>query len=423
MVKVAISSIKYVIYGNFLTDGYIDKPDLIGAFFGQTEGLIGENLEFQNLQKTGKIGRIEINLIKTNGKTKGKFTVPTALDRVEVSLVAAAIESINKIGHCSGKIEIVEIKDEREDKRKLVMKRAEELLSNLKEKLPISSDITLNINENNLKNSIKKYGNEIYGGPNIKTDEEIILVEGRADVLNLLKFGILNVLSINGSKFSNKIIKLVENKKIIAFLDDDNAGHKELEVLKDKLKLDYYCFATDKQEVEDLSYKEIIKCLKNKNEIDKNKNNENSLRIVKKLKSIVENVIDETKNKKNINKNIQNKQIKDNIIKEIKSNENIDKKNYWSKAQFEKIRFMIKSIKNKNMFIILNENYRRIKLANIDKINLLKTDKGKILILDGICEKSVLKIAKENNIEFIICKSKSKIKENTIRIKLFKEFE
>ncbi len=427
MVKVAISSTKYIILGEFSVDGYIDKPDLIGAFFGQTEGLIGESLEFQNLQKSGKIGRIEIFLKKGKGNVFGKFTIPTALDRVEVSLVAAAIESINKIGHCSGNIKITQIKDDREEKRILVQKRAEELLANIKHNLPVSSEITLNIAEEVSKKDIKKYGVEIYGGPNIETDEEIILVEGRADVLNLLKCGISNVLSINGSKFSQKISKLIAGKEIIAFLDDDNAGHNELKVLKDKLDIDYFCFPNKGREVEDLNYKEIMKCLKNKEEINKdNKKNDFNSNIINKLKSLVSSTIDDkiVLDSENINKiEKNNKNIKLNKdIKTIDFKKN-EIRNHWTKPQFEKITHMINSIKNTGSFIVLNKNYRRIKSDNISEILFFKSEKAKILIIDGIAEKSVLKVAKENNIEFIISKSKSKIINSNIKIKLFKEFE
>jgi len=156
MAKISISSTKYLIMGEFNSNGIIEKTDLIGSFFGQTEGLIGEDLEFSNLQKNGKLGRIEINIKKIKDKTIGTFKIPTSLNKTQVSLVAAAIESIKKIGHSNGNIKITNIRDEREHKRKEIIKRAEELLTNLKEDLPNSNNITKTIEE---KQKIKKIKN------------------------------------------------------------------------------------------------------------------------------------------------------------------------------------------------------------------------------------------------------------------------
>ncbi len=276
-----MSSTKYVIEGKFDVKGHIDKPDLIGSFFGQTEGLIGEELEFSNLQKTGKLGRIDIFLKKTNTKTTGLFRIPTALNKIEVSLVAAALESITKIGHCTGTIKITQIKDEREEKRKQIMKRAETLLENLKNKLPDSETITTNIKTSLKKKSIIEYQTNIFGTEDIETKQDIILVEGRADVANLIKNGYDNILSFNGSDTPNSIRKLTKNKTTILFLDGDNAGKKELEVLKQKLKPKYYAFAPNGKEVEELNLKEIATALKNKKEITyKNQ-------FIKKIKKII----------------------------------------------------------------------------------------------------------------------------------------
>ena len=198
MVKIAMGSVKYVIHGTFRVSGIIDKNDLIGSFYGQTEGLIGEDLDFSKLLKMGKLGRIEVSVKKSKGKTSGTFKVPTALDKVEVSLLAAALESIDKIGHCSGSISISNISDERDDKRKQVLKRAEELLKNLKGEMPESKSIRDGVSSKIQTQKMKEYlKNKVYGGPNVSLDKEVILVEGKADVSNLLKQGFSNVLSIN----------------------------------------------------------------------------------------------------------------------------------------------------------------------------------------------------------------------------------
>lgn len=404
-----MTSTKYIINGSFNTLGYIDKQDLIGSFFGQTEGLIGDELEFQNLQKTGKLGRIDITLIKSNGKTKGKFQIPTSLNKVEVSLVAATLESITKIGATTGEIKILSIIDKREDKRKLILKRAEELLSNLKEVLPNSIEITENITQNFSKHQIKTYGKNIFGGKDIKLLNEIIIVEGRADVLNLLKNGINNVISFNREEINNSIYKLCSQKELIAFLDGDKPGKFKLEELKDLLNIDYYSFAPEGKEVEELNYKEIIKCLKNKIEIEKPISNDNIL--INKIKDII------------IKKLNKKEELIIKPIKNIKKNKNIVdfKNNYFNKQEYNKIKNIIEGIKDKNEYILLNENNRIIKKGKIKDIYNLQTNKGKTLVFDGICENLLINKAKENNIEIIISKSKSRCKES-IKIFLFDFF-
>ena len=90
-------TVKYVISANFEVEGVVEKPDVIGAVFGQTEGLFGSELDLRELQKTGRIGRIEIQLKSQKDKTKGKIIIPTSLDRVSTAIIAASIESIERI--------------------------------------------------------------------------------------------------------------------------------------------------------------------------------------------------------------------------------------------------------------------------------------------------------------------------------------
>ena len=106
MAKVSPVSIKYMIHADFIAEGALEKPDVIGAIFGQTEGLLGSELEMRELQKEGKIGRIEVDLERSDKKTMGKIKIPTALDQSETTLIAAAIETIERIGPSDAKIEV-----------------------------------------------------------------------------------------------------------------------------------------------------------------------------------------------------------------------------------------------------------------------------------------------------------------------------
>ena len=95
MAKVSPVSIKYMIHASFKAEGPLEKPDVIGAIFGQTEGLLGSELEMRELQKEGKIGRIEVNITPKGGKSIGNIEIPSSLDIVETSILAAAIEATN----------------------------------------------------------------------------------------------------------------------------------------------------------------------------------------------------------------------------------------------------------------------------------------------------------------------------------------
>jgi DNA primase len=429
-----MSSTKYVIIGSFETKGYIDKPDIIGSFFGQTEGLVGEDLEFSELQRKGKLGRIDIDIKKKDGKSYGTFSIPTALNKVEVSIVAATLESITKISHTNGKIKINEIRDDREEKRKVVLKRAEEILQKLREELPESSNITKNISESVRTKSIEKYDNgEIYGGPDIEKYDEIIIVEGRADIINLLKHGYFNVLAFNGSDIPNFVKKLSKNKTIIAFLDGDKGGRDELRELKDTIYLDYYTFAPEGLEVEELSFKEIGRALKNKVKYKETNN------LISKLKNIIKK--DKVTSTKKIKKGLDkvNKKVDDfqkNILyskddtnfnnnKETKTSNIKEEENlYLKKYELDKIKSKIKILQNKEEeFLILNNKQNIIKKGKLeDFYKLGKLDNGKYLLIKGVCENSILNKSKGIGIDIILSEKKSsKLKSNKPIVRLFDE--
>ena len=128
MAKLAQSTIKYLIEADFSANGVVEKPDVIGAIFGQTEGLLGQDLDLRELQRTGRIGRIEVNLKEDKGTTSGTIQIPSSLDASETSLIAAAVETIERIGPCESSIKLRAIKDIRMVKRDYVVDRAKEIL-------------------------------------------------------------------------------------------------------------------------------------------------------------------------------------------------------------------------------------------------------------------------------------------------------
>jgi hypothetical protein len=86
---------------------------VIGAVFGQTEGLFPKEFELRELQKSGKIGRIDIDLRSSKDTTRGTIIAPSSLDRAETALIAAAMETVDRVGPCESKINVENITDVR----------------------------------------------------------------------------------------------------------------------------------------------------------------------------------------------------------------------------------------------------------------------------------------------------------------------
>ncbi len=269
MAKTYLSTVKYVIKTNFTIDGIVDKHDIIGAIFGQSEGLIGEEMDLKELQKNGKLGRIEVETKTKSGKTVGTVTVPSSLDRVQTSILAAAIESVDKVGPCTSKFETQGIEDARQEKRKAVTDRAKELLQKMGVEMPETQELTEQIRGDLRTAGIKEIGQEkIAIGPEVDSSDELILVEGRADVLNLVRHGIKNVACVGGAKTSKTVENLARGKKVTLFVDGDRGGDLIARQLGKFLKVDSTARAPDGKEVEELTLKEILSSLRKKGEAE-----------------------------------------------------------------------------------------------------------------------------------------------------------
>ena len=265
MAKISPSSIKYSIIAEFVADGPFQKPDVIGAIFGQTEGLLGSDMELRELQKNGKIGRVDVDLVTENGKTKGEIIIPTALDRTETTIIAASIETIDKIGPTDAKITIREIEDVRGSKRDYIMERAKQLLSSIKNEGMNSREMESELRDSTRTSKVISYGDEgLAAGPEVENSKEVIVVEGRADVVNLLKAGINNVIGMQGTKLPKTIITLGNEKELTLFVDGDRGGKLIIENVCANVKIAYVTSAPDGKEVEELTSKEILQALRKK---------------------------------------------------------------------------------------------------------------------------------------------------------------
>jgi DNA primase len=269
MAKLAQSTIKYLIEAKFSTEGVVEKPDVIGAVFGQTEGLLGQDLDLRELQKTGRIGRIEVELKTHKGRTRGKILIPSSLDGSETALIAAAVETIERIGPCDSHIKLVSVKDIRSVKREYVVDRAKRILRTLiEDEIPSTIELTEKIKESVRTAEIRSYKG-LPAGPDLLTSDEIILVEGRADVINLLRNGIKNTVAMGGATIPHTVVGLCKKKTTTVFLDGDRGGDLILKELLQMTTIDYVARAPEGKEVEELTKKEIFKALREKTPMDR----------------------------------------------------------------------------------------------------------------------------------------------------------
>ena len=268
LIQLPETIVKYLAKLSFEIDGAVDKADIIGAIFGQTEGLFGPEMNLNELQKNWKVGRIEIIIESQNGKAGGSVTIPMSTDISTVSLIAAAVEQIDKVGPCGSKFKLLSIDDVRAVKRNAIVERAKEISRNWASKSSSEGeDMLKDISESTIqKGKILAFGkDECPAGPAINTSNEIIVVEGRADILNLMRVGIENTIAVEGTNVPQTIVELAKTKSLSAFLDGDRGGDLILRELSSVVKLTKVSRATRGKEVEELTPVELLECL-NKSE-------------------------------------------------------------------------------------------------------------------------------------------------------------
>src|SRR3989344_1551945 len=264
MGKISPVAAKYIVHAEIDIEGVVDRPDVIGAIFGQTEGLLGTELELRELQRSGRIGRIEVNTDTRSGKTRGEIIIPSSLDKAETAIVAAAMEIIQRIGPCNAKIKVKNIEDIRISKRTFVVERAKELLKQLIDTtMPDSQELADEVAYSVRVMEIQEYGKDrLPAGPAIDESDDIIIVEGRADVLNLLKHGIKNAIAINGTSVPPTIVELCKKKEVTVCVDGDRGGDLIIKELMGVADIDFVCKAPAGKELEELTKKEIHQTLR-----------------------------------------------------------------------------------------------------------------------------------------------------------------
>ncbi|HDR73369.1 MAG TPA: DNA primase [Methanoculleus sp.] len=257
---------KYLIHVHLEAEGVVEKSDVIGAIFGQTEGLLGEDLDLRDLQRTGRVGRIDVQIASKKGETSGEILISSSLDKAETAILAASLETIDRVGPCNARVAIEKIEDIRITKRRIIIDRAKEILLERFDEGAIDSNELIDIVREYSR--IEKAGTigeeKLPAGPNVIDSDAIIVVEGQADVVNLLRFGIKNAVAVEGTKVPATIINLCESKTATAFLDGDRGGDLILSELLQVADIDYVAISPRGRSVEEMTRKEIVKALRNK---------------------------------------------------------------------------------------------------------------------------------------------------------------
>ncbi|MGC9310705.1 MAG: DNA primase DnaG [Candidatus Aenigmatarchaeota archaeon] len=263
---------KYLMKFSLEADSLVERPDIIGAVFGQTEGLLGQGMDLKELQESGRIGRIEIIFStskegKADGKTRAEIVIPSNLSIKETVLLAAAVETVDKVGFTTAKVTLKDIEDVRSNKRNYIETRSKELLSTAYGRLVDPKEALDKLSKDmKVAEAVEIKG--LCAGPDVQRSKEIIIVEGRADVINLLKYGIRNAIAVDGSKVSESIKDLAKSKSVTVFLDGDRGGDMILKRIKQLIKVDFVARAPDGKEVEELTGKELRQCLKSRRKED-----------------------------------------------------------------------------------------------------------------------------------------------------------
>ncbi|RNJ79441.1 MAG: DNA primase [Nitrosopumilus sp. B06] len=255
--------VKYHVKLSYEIDGLVERTDIVGAIFGQTEGLLGPEMNLNELQRTSKVGRIEVKPKSTSNSTSGIAIIPMSTDIETCALIAAGIESIDKVGPFDCKFKLDAIDDVRAAKKEDIVRRAKEIKRKWATKTVSEGESMLNDVHHGDSARTSTYGpSKLACGSGMHDSDWIILVEGRADVKNLLRAGYNNALAIEGAKIDESIKELCDTKNtVVAFLDGDRAGGFILRELKSLVSLDYELRADPSVEVEEMTPQRIDEIL------------------------------------------------------------------------------------------------------------------------------------------------------------------
>ena len=407
MSKLAPASVKYLIKAKITAKGIIEKPDVIGAIFGQTEGLLGTDLDLRELQRTGRIGRIEVNIKSERGTSTGEILIPSSLDSAETALIAATLETIDRVGPCVAKITLETVEDTRSMKRKFVVEKAKEILRKLiSEGVPDISEISEEIKEAVRVDEVTTYKG-LPCGPNMLDADNIIIVEGRADVVNLLRYGIRNTLAIEGTSIPQAVIDICKQKITTAFFDGDRGGQLNLKALMEVAEVEYVALAPPGKEVEELTKKEVYKALRDKVPAEQYK-----------LEST--NHHKESENGNNARgRGAPKKEYKTSHVKESSKPER-DVKKEKSLSEEEKKLFTetLEDIIGTRAACIFDSDYNILGKVPVKELGsvLKSVDNPHAVIFDGTVDSELVSVAKARGVKYLVGMKKEGVRSSSVKV-------
>jgi len=386
---------KYLIKAHIKADGVVEKSDVVGAIFGQTEGLLGDELDLRELQRSARVGRIEVELESKNGKSEGNITLPTSLDKVETVILAAAFESIDRVGPCKATITANQVEDVRVVRRKKIIDRAKELLNKVLEEGKIEGEsIADTVRQAVQVEEITNFGpDHCPAGPNIEKSDAIVIVEGRRDVLNLLKYGIKNVIAVGGTNIPKTVMNLTKERISTAFVDGDRGGELILKELLQTADIDFVARAPQTREVEEIPQKLIMKALKNKIPAEQYAEMYD-IKIEKKKDEEIEKEPERPAKKEKP----EEKQTA------VKSNAEEIKKEKIINEKQESYGKILNEISGSLKAVLFDENDKELKKIPVRELtdSLKKSDNISTVVFDGIITQRLLDIANSKNIKEIV---------------------
>jgi DNA primase len=213
-----------------------------------------------NQKSIGRIKILEKSKDSVNTIKKFEVDIPIKTQPVIWALLVADIEQLSFVGSTKSSFKFLRVKYEASQREVKVIERAREILAigKPKEESELNqyfSEFGYNpIEEKEVKVIQIDKEKGIYGSPNYKTSDRIILVEGVSDIRTIVRSGYEGVISINGYTIKDSLgllNELIAGKKIIIFMDGDRGGLSLKEDLKKGVS------ATEIRVVEEEGYGEV----------------------------------------------------------------------------------------------------------------------------------------------------------------------
>ena len=413
------TSSKYLIRASIRANGVVNKSDVVGAVFGQTEGLLGDELDLRDLQKSGRMGRVEVEIKSDKGKSVGEIVISSSMDQVETSVFAAALETVERVGPCKATVKITTLEDSRSSKREIIIDRARTLLINLiKDSRGAGSTITDTVRQVLQTEEIVRFKGKLPAGPNVDTSDAVIVVEGRGDVLNLLRHGIKNAVAVEGTNIPKEVVALSKERTVTAFVDGDRGGEMIIQELLQVAEIDFISRAPDNTEVEHLTHKQIMKSLRDKSSaelfMEQNKWSRPGSSGTK-AKSSAKKTRRGTKSKSSKEEKAtpKEKEVTKEVTKEVPAEAAV------ASPVFVKQLDQLQGTKNARL-LMGDEVADEVSISGLQEVLETRKDNGvNTLVMDGIITQRLIELVPKAGIKIIVAEKKGPLPRDPVGITMF----